>query len=108
VPPDYSEYSITGPPTERERWPMELMPTFAGGLRPCVTVTIVPTTTHPMSPTVLNHFQGGNIFLRVGIPRSASIITSALNAFFQKFMLQRNKFNVLVAYYETNEICKVA
>ena len=40
----------------RKKGPMDLMTTITGRLRPCVTVTAVPATTHPVSPKILNCF----------------------------------------------------
>ena len=37
----------------RKRWPVELTTTFTRRLRPCVTMTVIPTATHPTSSEIL-------------------------------------------------------
>ena len=37
----------------RKRWPMEFKATFTRRLRPCVTMPVIPATTHPTSSTIL-------------------------------------------------------
>ena len=37
----------------RKRWPVELTTTFTRQLRLCVTMTVIPTTTHPTSSMIL-------------------------------------------------------
>jgi len=54
----------------RKRWPMELTTAFTRGLEPCVTMTVVPATTHPISSTIL-YFSKIEFFMCVGIPQAA-------------------------------------
>ena len=40
----------------RKRWPMEHTTTFTRHLRPRVTMTVIPATTHPTNSTILYFF----------------------------------------------------